>query len=366
MSWLLVLGSIVGTIVYFNVYDRMTRAPLKVLWVDSVYARDLRNILDEFTDRTNISVHVESVPRELYREAVTRDLDKSEQQYDIVIAEAVWTRRDISRNFYEDITTLVRESWLFRTHSPAVDGDLFVAKSGVYYGMPVALDVFGVLIPQNAQQPQTLADLARGSLVDTQTSGELTHTFLALLLAQGGVFIDSDGNLSKTGLVSDVAKNTLEVMRTMRIPGTSPRIGRTEHLHKVATSTDIFAPLPGEGSSVYTTLYLAHKVKGSSNPRAADALLAWLGTKQAVQYLQEESGSTLVRSLHDPLLARSYSNTRRNNTVPVHFFETENAEEMLHLSDTYLAGYLSGSAKFTAQETLETIATAWEKELTIK
>ena len=165
ISWMLVIGSIIGTVVYFNVYDRMTRAPLKVLWVDSPYARDLRNILDEFTDRTNISVQVDSVPRELYREAITRDLDTLDQAYDIVIGEAVWASQDISRNYYADIGDLVRDSWLFKTYSPATDGEIFVRKNGAYYGMPVALDVFGIVYAEGEPAPETLEGLTGGSLV---------------------------------------------------------------------------------------------------------------------------------------------------------------------------------------------------------
>jgi len=363
ISWLLVLGSIVGTIVYFNVYDRITRAPLRVLWVDSPYARDLRNILDEFTDRTNISVKVDSVPRELYRDAIMRDLDTLEQQYDVVIGEATWEYRDVERKYYEDITDLVRQSWLFKTYSPAIDGTLFVTKSGAYYGMPVALDVFGVAFAEGSQVPETWQDLVD---VNTHIEGELTHAFLALLVAQGGVFIDQYGKLNHSALIGPTAQEVLEVMKTMQRGEMLPVVGRTEYLRRTATGTALFASLPGEGTSAYAITYLAHHVKGSQNPRAAQALIAWLGTKQASDFMQDENGTSLVASVHDKLRVPSYSETRRAGAVPVQFFINENAIEMLKIADTYLASYIEGTTNFTAQETLETIATAWKRELTTK
>ncbi|OGG59900.1 hypothetical protein A3C89_03085 [Candidatus Kaiserbacteria bacterium RIFCSPHIGHO2_02_FULL_50_50] len=366
ISWMLVIGSIIGTVVYFNVYDRMTRAPLKVLWVDSPYARDLRNILDEFTDRTNISVQVDSVPRELYREAITRDLDTLDQAYDIVIGEAVWASQDISRNYYADIGDLVRDSWLFKTYSPATDGEIFVRKNGAYYGMPVALDVFGIVYAEGEPAPETLEGLTGGSLVPVQVSGELTHTFLALLVAQGGAFADRDGKLSRASLTSDVAQEVLETLRAMSTSGALPLLGRTEHLRRDAAQEGSFAPLPGKGSSVYAVRYLAQFVEGSKNPRAARALLAWLGTKQAHDFMQEENGASLVAAARDDTLSREHSATRPTAAVPVQFFTHENAAEMLRLAENYLASYRDGTTKFTAQETLETIATAWEKELSPK
>lgn len=425
-SWITIAASVLGMAAYFIVYDPLTRQTLNILWVESPHATDLRNILDEFTDTTNIPVHVETVPRPLYREAIERELATTSPSFDMVIGDANWLTRDVSRGYYDDITTLVRGSWLFDHHDPAVDGAIYRTQSlsnDAVYSVPIAQGRFGIAYqaalfsnPANATafeqrygyplgEPRTLAELTnlaeffaqggggRPGLIFTAEAGKgaLTETFLALLLAQGGMYADVDMRTVKGFVNSSVAVSVLEAMRhwyTLGRMGTTTTeaftksaptfsagkaamliapsgVLRTATKGLSATST-MFAPLPAAAGHeyVYTKLYVASLVPGAHHSRAAKELIRWLGTKVAQEFLQQQSGTSLSADVRVATTS-PYVHTRlfEDQATPLTFFVNANNEAMLRTADQYLFAYLQGTTTMSAQKTLDAVADAWETSL---
>ena len=85
LPYLALIISLALTIYYFAHYDMLTRNPLRILSADTPYATELRNILDEFTDATNITVFVETIPAIDLKETVQRDSEAQEAPYDLVM-----------------------------------------------------------------------------------------------------------------------------------------------------------------------------------------------------------------------------------------------------------------------------------------
>ncbi len=422
-SWTALTLAITGVVVYFVVYDRMTREALRVLWVDSPQATDLRNILDEFTDATSIPVQVDSVPRPVYRESIERELSARAPTFDVVIGDANWMARDVARGFYVDNTELVRGSWLFGHYDTVRDGELYRSHpigGNTLYSVPVSQSRFGIVyradlfadegnkrafqaeygyplaVPTTLSAVTDVAEFftktesGRAGVVFAADSGQgaLTEVFLALLLAQGGVYADRDTYRVQGFLNSEKAVAVLNAMRAwyrvgdmqadlftkpattfaarkavMLIAGSGTL--RTA-LKEFATSTARVARLPVDGvpTNAYVKLYVASVVTDAQRARAAEELFRWLGTRAAQEFSQAEGGISVTAEI------RAATTTPANptwvlydGTAPTMFFSHHNNEVMLQDSDTRLHAYIAGTNNLSAQETLDVIAKDWEKLL---
>lgn len=404
---------------YFYVYDVMTRETLQVLFVDSSEASEFRNILDEFTDDTNISVHVEAVPRSLYRTAIEREVASGET-FDIVVAPSKWLARDVARDFYEDIHADIQNSWLYTSTgkssswlygvlsdmgdalyaapvsydayalayrkdilSREEDKSAFNEKYGNELSVPDSLDIllqvatfyttssdtFGVAMTSE-DVPDAYSDLLL-SLTGDDVSPEAIESGLSYMKKLAELSIPQEENQDILNDDEKMAKANTDFMagKSVFYIGSydSIRAMRKTAGGEIGAEDIGVARLPRiEGSKKpYVQLYGASVVQGAKHRRAAHALIAWLGSRRA-DLVREENGQPSLAMLHDAPIENSttafFARALLERDVAPHVFPSDDlSEEVSATIDTYARGFSLSLNDFSVEDTARVIFGAMKK-----
>lgn len=416
---LCVLGVMVLLGVGIGVY-LVTRSPatLRILWAEWEPSKVLREVTQDFTKETGISVEVVEVPWNDFQTVAYRDLDRNKPEYDIIIGDSQWLGRNVLRGErYLDLTSFVKKSDLLTSFVPlslAAYGE-YPPQSGRYYAVPVLGDGMGFayrkdLFENRAERkafltrygydlavPDTwteLRDIAEFffrpdegtygiSFPTTDGYDSVTMTFENMFFSYGGDIkaINSDVSVSALELFRELysfssqgaggddsygapATNIAEGKVVMALNYFTFYPSLTERAsNPYADVTGYFIVPEGPGGR-FSALggQGASIVYHSNNKRIAKKFLEWWVLPSTQKRWVEEGGVTLNKEiLNSPNFEtlRPYNKAQRETlSIMKDFWSVPEYPELLDVSQKLLHDYLSGITP--AKETLDAIAHRWD------